>query len=142
VRFQKYTTNYGGPLRKAQVISKDANMQLFATVLADVCYRIHGDVRGDSVKRRSGPNPQHHLQEMFRRRLERGQCHHAPALGWREFTCSYWGPFRDQYEVDVDLNLTIPSMLVRPWDKVAGGTYAPRFSQSVAVKQGVLTFAE
>ena len=46
VRFQKYTTNYGGPLRKADVIRKGANMQLFGTVVADVCYRLYGDVRG------------------------------------------------------------------------------------------------
>jgi len=51
VRFQKYTTNYGGPLRKTQVISKGANMQLFATALSDVCYRIYGEVRSGSKRR-------------------------------------------------------------------------------------------
>jgi CRISPR-associated protein Cas5d len=117
-------------------------MQLFATVLSDVCYRIYGDVRPGDAKRTAGANPRHHLQELFRRRLERGQCHHAPALGWREFTCSYWGAFRDQYEVDVDLNLTIPSMLVQLWTDPNAGKYAPRFSQNVAVEKGVLTFAE
>jgi CRISPR-associated protein Cas5d len=142
VRFQKYTTNYGGPLRKGQVISKGANMQLFATALSDVCYRVYGEVRSGNANHSGKPNPQHQLQELIRRRLERGQCHHAPALGWREFTCSYWGSFRDHYEVDADLNLTIPSMLMQIWTDAHAGEYAPRFSQEVAVEKGVLTFAE
>jgi CRISPR-associated protein Cas5d len=142
VRFQKYTTNYGGPLRKDQVISKHANMQVFATVLADVCYRVYGDIRARTAKLVGKPNPQHHLQEMLRRRLKRGQCHHTPALGWREFTCSYWGSFREQYEVDADLHLRVPSMLVGLWTDASGGQYAPQFAQDVTVEKGVLTFAE
>ena len=139
VRFQKYTTNYGGPLRKADVIRKGANMQLFETVLADVCYRLYGDVRGAQKLDR---NPRHHLQEMLQRRIDRGQCHHTPALGWREFTCSYWGPFRADHEVDIDLDLTIPSMLVSVWDSPNEGAYGPRFAQDVRVERGVLRFVE
>lgn len=140
VRFQKYATNYGGPLRKDQVIRKRANMQLFATALSDVCYRIYAEVRGRRAT--AGKNPRHHLQDLFLRRLARGQCHSTPALGWREFTCSYWGPFRSEYEVDEKLDLTIPSMLVTPWDRSNGGRYAHRFAQNVHVHKGVLTFAE
>jgi CRISPR-associated protein Cas5d len=139
VRFQKYTTNYGGPLRKRAVISKGANMQLFGTALSDVCFRLYGAVRGAQKVDR---NPRHHLQELFQRRLARGQCHHTPALGWREFTCSYWGPFREDYEVDTGLDLTIPSMLVSVWSRVNAGSYDPRFAQDVRVERGVLTFAE
>jgi CRISPR-associated protein Cas5d len=115
-------------------------MQLFATALADVCYRLYGEVRGCANELRQ--NPRHHLQEMFKRRLERGQCHQTPALGWREFTCSYWGPFRADYEVDTDLDLTIPSMLVSVWNRANNGSYGPRFAQDARVKEGVLTFAE
>jgi CRISPR-associated protein Cas5d len=140
VRFQKYANNYGGPLRKDQVMSKGANMQLFATALADVCYRLHAEVRGRAAA--GGANPRHRLQEIFQRRLDRGQCHHTPALGWREFTCSYWGPFRNEYVVDEDLNLAIPSMLVTPWDRSVAGSYAHRFAQNVRVEKGVLAFAE
>ena len=140
VRFQKYATNYGGPLRKDTVIRKCANMQLFATALIDVCYRMHAEVRG--VKAPDGINARHQLQEIFLRRLARGQCHHTPALGWREFTCSYWGPFRSGYEVDTELNLTIPSMLHTPWDRHVDGRYAHRFFQNVQVERGVLTFAQ
>lgn len=47
VRFQRYTTNYGGPLRKDNLFTKGAvpggsSMQLFATARNDVCYRLHG----------------------------------------------------------------------------------------------------
>jgi CRISPR-associated protein Cas5d len=84
----------------------------------------------------------HKLQAIFQRRLERGQCHHTPALGWREFTCSYWGPFRGDYVVDADLNLTIPSMLITPWDHSVGGQCAHRFMQDVRIEKGVMTFAE
>jgi CRISPR-associated protein Cas5d len=89
-----------------------------------------------------GGGARHQLQEMFQRRLERGQCHRTPALGWREFTCSYWGSVRESYEVDTDLDLTIPSMLVSVWDRASGGQYAPRFAQNVRVRKGVLLFAE
>src|SRR5262249_44504616 len=99
VGWQRYTTNYGGPLRKSNLLktgllSGGSSMQLFATVLSSVCYRLHGEVvgrRGDGTT-----NPRHHLQDLFVRRLRRGQCHRTPCLGWSEFTCSYWGPFRTE----------------------------------------------
>lgn len=138
VRVQRYTTNYGGPLRKSSVIRSGSSFQLFATVLADVCYRIHGEVVGD--ERRNGTNPRHHLQHLFERRLKKGQTFRTPALGWKEFTASYWGPFRDEYVVDEALNLDIPSMLYRVWDG-PGGAYAPTFRQNVEVRKGVLSFA-
>ena len=112
-----------GPLRKASLLGKGtgpggSSMQQFATALSGVCYRLHADIVGP---RRRGPiNPRHHLQEVFNRRLERGQCHRTPCLGWSEFTCSYWGPFRHgETDVDVDLSLDIPSMLLAVWEKRA-----------------------
>ena len=140
VRVQRYATNYGGPLRKEQNVKNGTTMQFFATVLADVCYRIHAEVRGDGPDR--GSNPRHHLQELFQRRLARGQCFRTPALGWREFTCDYWGAFRDGWETDDKLNLAIPSMLDRVWDSETRGQYVSRFRQDVRIDQGVLTYAE
>jgi CRISPR-associated protein Cas5d len=52
------------------------------------------------------------------------------------------GPFREEYEVDTGLDLTIPSMLVSVWDRANAGGYGPRFAQDVRVERGVLTFAE
>lgn len=140
VRFQRYTTNYGGPLRKTDQITGGNNMQFFATVLADVCYRIHGEVHGDEP--RNGANAKHHLKDLFERRLKQGRCFRTPSLGWREFTCSYWGPFREsEYEVDKALTISIPSMLVGMWDAKHLGRYAPSFAQDVKVERGVLGYA-
>lgn len=139
VRYQRYTTNYGGPLRKSGLGNN--SMQLFATVVADVCYRLHGGVHsGDQLGQ---GNAQHYLQDLFMRRLAQGRCFRTPSLGWREFTCSYWGDFReDTFEVDHDLNLTIPSMLRDVWSSTHKGRYAPRFDQDVKLQAGVLIFAE
>ena len=139
VRYESYATNYGGPLRKTSLMENRSSMQLYATVLIDVCYRLHGEVRGPPV---AGLNPRHQLQEMFLRRLAKGQCHSTPALGWREFTCSYWGPFREEMEVDDALNLSIPSMLTGMWSAPVNGVYAPGYAQDVQIRSGVLDYAE
>lgn len=139
LRFQRYATNYGGPLRKQQNVRNGTTMQLFATVLADVCYRIHAEVRGQAAA--DGKNPRHHLQEMFNWRLGRGRAFRTPALGWREFTCDYWGAFRDGWVVDEALDIEIPSMLDRVWDREVQGQYASRFRQNVRIERGVLAYA-
>ncbi len=144
VRFQRYTTNYGGPLRKASLLGKGAisggsGMQLFATILRDVCYRLHGVVTGES--RRGGVNSRHHLQALFNRRLERGQCFKTPCLGWSEFTCTYWGPFRQGVtEVDTALSFEIPSMLLSVWNNPSSGAYKPIFARNVQISNGVLEY--
>lgn len=140
IRWQRYTTNYGGPLRKASVVRTGSSFQLFATILSDVCYRIHGEILGEEPAH--GRNARHHLQDLFQRRLKQGQTFRTPALGWKEFTASYWGPFRDEYVVDEDLDLSIPSMLHSMWEQSISGAYAPTFRQNVHVRHGVLTFAE
>lgn len=138
IRYGSYVTNYGGPLRKGKLIKAGNNMQLFATVLVDVRYRLHAVVE---VAKRVGHNPRHHLQELFLRRLERGQWFQTPALGWREFTCSYWGPVREDTEVDEAVNLTIPSMLIGLWDRPVGGAWRPRYAQEARIERGVLRYA-
>jgi len=145
VHFQRYTTNYGGPLRKGDLFSKGiapggSSMQLFATILSDVCYRLHGVVVSSRWKKQN--NPRHHLQDLFDRRLKRGQCFRTPCLGWSEFTCSYWGPFREgMTEVDTVLSLEIPSMLLGVWDNPSCGRYGPIFRQNVKISEGVLQYA-
>ena len=138
VRYQRYTTNYGGPLRKD--VKSGASMQVFATVIAGACYRIHAEVRGGP--RQSGRNPRHHLQDLFQRRVSNGQCFRTPALGWHEFTCDYWGDFREDHEVDDKLDLEIPSMLSAMWDRPHAGAYVSRFRRDVRIERGVLTYAE
>lgn len=140
VTFQRYTTNYGGPLRKDLNVKNGTGMQVFATVLADVCYRIHADIRGSHGQGRL--NPRHHLQDLFVRRLKQGRCHKTPALGWSEFTCDYWGAFRPDWEVDDALTLEIPSMLDSVWSSPHRGDYASRFAQDVRIERGILNYAE
>jgi CRISPR-associated protein Cas5d len=144
IRFQRYSTNYGGPLRKASLFEKGAarggaSMQLFATVLRDVCYRLHGHVAGPNNA--GAINARHYLKDLFERRLRQGRCFRTPCLGWSEFTCSYWGPFRqDETEVDDSVSLEIPSMLLAVWDRPSAGVYAPEFRQDLRIARGILDF--
>lgn len=138
VVFQRYATNYGGPLRKELNIRNGTGMQVFANVLANVCYRIHAEVRGPHSG--AGANARHYLQHLFQRRLRQGRCHRTPALGWSEFTCDYWGAPRADYEVDEGLSLQLPSVLDSVWDKPHGGGYVSRFAQEMRIEKGGLCY--
>jgi len=140
VAYQRYAFNYGGPLRKDLNIKSGTGMQVFATVLANPCYRIHAEIR--AAHRGRGCNSRHHLQDLFERRIKQGRCHKTPALGWSEFTCDYWGPFRPEFEIDDALNVDIPSMLASVWDRSRDGAYASRFAQNVRIENGVLRYDE
>jgi CRISPR-associated protein Cas5d len=99
IQYHRYATNYRGPLRKTNQLQKDASYQLIAVILIDVCYRLYGVV--EEAAPAPGPtNHLHALKEMFDRRLRNGQCFATPCLGWREFTPSYVGPFRESTVVD------------------------------------------
>lgn len=118
VVFHKYSTNYGGPLRKSGTI----NFQLFATVLENVCYKVHGVVLAYNPPL-SGSNPQHQLQEVFMRRLTMGQFYATPFLGWKEFTPSYFGSLRTATAANPSVNMTITSMLNTMYDRPTEGKY-------------------
>jgi CRISPR-associated protein Cas5d len=140
IRFARYVTNYGGPLRKPKDVEAGNNFQLAATVLVDVCYRVHGEVRavGGNVR----GNPCHALQEIFERRLQRGQRRYAPCLGWREMVPTYLGPLRDGTSPDKSVDLTVDSLLMTVFDRPFRGTVRPRFAQNVVVRQGIYQFPE
>lgn len=139
VRYERYVTNYGGPLRKPVQIKGGNNYQLIATVLVDVCYRIYGEV--DEVQEwRGRHNHLHALQAMFERRLEKGQCFHTPFLGWKEFVPSYFGPLRAETKPDPSVNLVVPSLLQAVFDQPGSNRVAPRFVRDVEVKEGILVF--
>ncbi len=145
VRYQRYTTNYGGPLRKASLFGKGtfsggSSMQLFASVLYDVCYRLYGTVVGPTSTT-IGVNARHHLYDLFNRRLKQGQCFRTPSLGWSEFTCSYWGPIRQGVtEPDTDFHAEIASLLVSVWHRASNGRYRPLFDQNVKIVGGTLNY--
>lgn len=138
IRYQRYAFNYGGPLRKDLNVKSGTGMQVFATAVANPCYRIHAEIRGSRAERRR--NPRHHLKDLFERRLGQGRCFKTPALGWSEFTCDYWGIRRLDREVDTALNFDIPSMLLEVWDSAHGGSYVSRFAQDVQISQGVIRY--
>ena len=134
--FHKYSTNYGGPLRK----SGTSNFQLFATVLENVCYKVHGVILAFSSPD-SENNPQHQLQEVFTRRLAAGQLYTMPFLGWKEFVPDYFGPLRDSTSADSSINLTVASMLNSMYDRPTNGLIAPEFAQNAEIVKGVMFYA-
>lgn len=141
IKFQKYTTNYGGPLRKSDLFPTRSSYQLKATVLVDVCYRIYGVVERFGQPP-DGINDLHACQEIFMRRLERGQFFYVPCLGWKEFVPSYVGKFRETTQPDTSINLPIPSMLHSVFSQPVNGRISPRYVQGVEIKEGVLKYAQ
>jgi CRISPR-associated protein Cas5d len=133
--FHKYSTNYGGPLRK----SGTPNFQRFATVLENVCYKVYGIVSAYRAPRH-GNNPQHKLQEIFLRRLQTGQFYTTAFLGWKEFIPSYFGPLRENTTPDQSIDFNISSMLVTMYDRPTDGSLSPMFIRNVRVRRGVMFY--
>ena len=138
IRFDRYVTNYRGPLKE----TAKTTYQLQATVLVDVAYRVHclcePFTRADFAAA-------HQLQEMFVRRLQKGQTAKTPCLGWREFMPTYFGPFAEsnghtiRFQKQHDFQVMIPSLLLNMWDSPIGGSYKPAF-RDVEVKNGEMLY--
>lgn len=139
IRYEKYATNYGGPLRKSDQVTKGASYQHMAMILINVCYRVYGEtiLCGEEP---AGINSRHALQEMFLRRLKKGQFWHTPCLGWKEFVPSYIGVFRDSTTVDESIGEVIPSMLISPFDSPVNGKSSAQYAQNVKIERGVLRY--
>lgn len=146
IRYEKYVTNYRGPLRKADQIKKQASYQLPATILVDVCFRVTGYCLPVPSVQASGVNAAHALQEMFLRRLAKGASKYAPSLGWKEFLPTYFGPWRESGVPDLprlqrDINMLLPAFLLSVWDAPVNGAYQPVFRE-LEVQAGILQFPE
>lgn len=150
-QFHSYVTNYGGPLRKNGSIKKGTNYQLYATVLTDVCYRLYAHVVPNPKKTKlqemayawdqRTTSPGHAYQEIFNRRLSRGQSYATLSLGWSEFTVSYFGPFRDTSRVCTDLpDIYIPSMLREVFPDGYQSQYKAIYDTDICIHHGVLTY--
>ncbi len=149
LNFQTYNTNYRGPLRKQSVVKTGGGYQLMATVLTDVCYRLYADVIAienlqdisektkEWCKKTSSPG--HAYQEIFERRLKRGQCFHTPFLGWKEFTVSYFGPIREESK-PVEITTVLPSMFRDVQYGKSKKDIKFIFDQNVEIINGVLRF--
>jgi len=147
--FHNYTTNYGGPLRKSKV--KEGSYQLVATVLINVCYKLHAIVINDwnaekfiqsSDKKRKTTNAAHAYKAIFQKNLERGLFYTMPCLGWKEFVPSYVGPLRQETTPQSDINLTIPSMFKTGFPNGKYTAWQPVFTRDVHIVDGVLTYAQ
>ncbi|MEK7281993.1 MAG: CRISPR-associated protein Cas5 [Chloroflexota bacterium] len=148
IRFERYVTNYGGPLRKPGQFKDKNNYQLMATILVDVCYRIHGEIRmkltsargngRNQLRRRRGEDWRPKFKELFDERLERGQTFYAPCLGWKEFVPSYFGPFREGTKRDTSVDdVVIPSFLRSMWEH---HDLKPEYGQDWRVVKGVMSY--
>lgn len=143
IRYHSYATNYGGPLRRSRQMNKGCSYQLYATVLESVCYRVYGAVEelmppleGEVIT----TNHRRLLQDKFQKRLRNGRWYTVPCLGWKEFTPSYVGPFREQTQVEESVEQIIPSMLFSVFS--APSVYAPTYRQDVRIRKGVLEYAK
>ena len=146
IRFERYVTNYRGPLRKSKQIADEDSFQLHATILVDVCFRIKGVCKRVPGAPDPSGNAPHALQEIFVRRLNQQRSKYAPCLGWKEFLPSYFGPARASHNGSVsvprlqtDIELGLPAFLLTCWDAPTNGNYAPVFRE-VAIHRGVLDF--
>ena len=151
VQYHSYVTNYGGPLRSGKSIAKGNNYQLLATVLIDVCYKLHADVIPIRKKNRlpesalkwdaNTTSPGHAYQSIFNRRLKRGQCYSIPVLGWREFLPNYFGPLRvDTFVLSSLPDIHISSMLRTVFSDGYCSPVSFRYDQDVVIHEGCLNY--
>ena len=150
-QYHSYVTNYGGPLRSSTSIKTGNNYQMFATVLIDVCYRLYADVVTNPDKEampksarewdKKTTSPGHAYQEIFNRRLRRGQSYSTLCLGWSEFTPSYFGPFRETSRVCTELtDIHIPSMLRGVFQSGYNSDFQAVYDTDLSIHKGVLTY--
>lgn len=151
--YHTYNTNYGGPLRKAKVFEGGGSYQLLASVLINPCYRLYASVHsngktngGISAKTQTWlsqtTSPCHAFQEMFNRRIKRGQSHYIPCLGWKEFTPDYVGSFRPATQLCADINITVTSMLRQVFQDGLNSKVNYLYDQDVRIGGGVLEYQE
>lgn len=151
IQWHSYAFNYGGPLRKADAIKNNNNYQMFATVLVDVCYRLYAlavpNFKKDDLplnaKKWDGNTtaPGHAYQAMFNRRLEKGQSFAGLFLGWREFTPSYFGPFRESTKVQSDMpDIAVPSMMRQVFSEGFNSPYRAIYDTDLLIHKGTLIY--
>lgn len=153
IQWHSYATNYGGPLRESKSIKKGNNYQLFATVLLDVCYRFYAVARPNFQKEKlpekakswdsNTTSPGHAYQAIFNRRLKRGQSYASLCMGWREFTPSYFGPFRDTTRVCTDIpDIRIPSMMRSMFLDGYKSEYNAIYDTDILIHGGILVYPD
>jgi CRISPR-associated protein Cas5d len=152
LQYHNYQTNYGGPLRKSGIMKSGGGFQLLATVLIDVCYRLYAEVVPIARDRRSNipesakkwdaatTSPGHAYLSIFNRRLKRGQCHHIPFLGWKEFGPCYFGHIRSDTKPEINISTVVPSLLREVFSAGYNSDTRFTFDQNVPIKNGILIY--
>lgn len=153
----RYYTNYNGPLRKDATDTLKAETagahQLIASVLVNVRYKLHAFAISDHHPKRELSDKAkkwvddrricggHAYQERFEFRLKRGQWHHTPFLGWKEFTPSELGPVRADTQRDESVDgLSLPSFLHRTFPRGQFTRYEPQIRTHVVIEKGQLNY--
>jgi len=147
LHFHGYATNYNGSLRKS---GTEGAYQFLATVLTDVCYRLYAHVypaRNKNMLPESAriwdtktTSPGHAYAAIFERRLQNGKWFIMPFLGWKEFTPSYLGPFRDGTQVNSSINTVLPSMVREVFPDGYNSQRRFTYDQNVRIEDGVLHY--
>ncbi|MCL2705920.1 MAG: CRISPR-associated protein Cas5 [Spirochaetaceae bacterium] len=150
IQYHSYYTNYGGPLRESGLVKSKDSFQLLATVLINVSYRIYAEVVPNTQKidfseksqqwDKRTTSPAHAYVDIFNRRLKRGQCYSIPFLGWKEFTTSYFGPFRDDTKVCSSISTTIPAVLRQVFSEGYHSPVSVTYYQNANVTNGIMLF--
>ena len=86
---------------KTPILVERHRQQRSSLVLKDVEYII----RAEMVLRAHATDPIYKYRDQFNRRLNRGQCHHTPYLGTREFAAQIGPPNGDTPSGDLNLDL-------------------------------------
>ncbi len=144
VQYVNYVQNYGGPLRKSDLLAKGKPFQFRMNVLRDVRYRCFavpvGLPESYSQEKMTTTNGAHHYKDRFERRLRRGECFSTPFLGVKDFPASYWGPV-ESIDPPIDFNTVISSMVITPFNfSSAEKKFNPVFRQNVEVVHGVIVY--
>lgn len=148
LRFERYVTNYGGPLRKAGQLKGKTSYQLIATILVDVCYQVYGEVRVKRMSRRGKDDPRLKkrsgtknynaiLRDRFNERLQKGQTYYTPCLGWKEFIPTYFGQLRRDTKREKHFDDIIPSFLRSMWEH---RQLKPEYVQNWRILNGAMSY--
>ncbi|MCM8748660.1 type I-C CRISPR-associated protein Cas5c [Thermomicrobiaceae bacterium CFH 74404] len=109
LRLGTFTTILRNEIEQRQgtrpIFVEDVRQQRASLVLKDVAYLIHAEI----VPQPWEKEPVVKYLDQFTRRLLRGQYHHTPYLGTREFSCAFEPP--DEETPDPALNLDLGLML-------------------------------
>lgn len=94
--------------------------------LRDVAYVIRADV---ALRPHCKEDPAK-FRDQFRRRVQRGQCFHRPALGCREFAAAFGAPDASDHPITEPAELDLGLMLFDLKYRGKAGPHEPRFFQA------------